>query len=360
MGLARARARVPRRPRSHGRRRGAVPDGAQRERRFQRARSRVSPRHGPRARRRPAHVRRHRAHARPDDDGGTACRERRRKQRASRPRCRCRPTSTCSCATAACSISMPRAASRGTSRTSPAACGATTTCLTIEARALARRRVRRPHRGDGAGVRRRRRRRGATFTGDWRLSADLDGVDLAVAARLFPPSAVAPQTGRGDVAVWLNWQEGALAGGTVDLALADVTLQSALGAVDSRFERIALSGNWQRTSDTWNFALRDVAVTRSDRAWPEAATVDIDVVRDADGVDALRAAQQLPAARGPDAVLRPAAGVAAARLVVRARAARRSARRRPRADARPTTASNIRWPRNSRSSASRSSKSCPA
>ena len=124
----------------------------------------------------------------------------------------------------------------------------------------------------------------ARFTGDWRLSADLDGVDLAVAARLFPPSAVAPQTGRGDVAVWLNWQEGALAGGTVDLELADVTLQSPLGAVDSSFERIALSGNWQQTSDTWNFALRDVAVTRSNGAWPEAATVDIDVKRDAAGV----------------------------------------------------------------------------
>src|SRR5688572_24023208 len=34
---------------------------------------------------------------------------------------------------------------------------------------------------------------GARFTGDWRVSADLDDVDLAVAARLFPPSAVAPQ-----------------------------------------------------------------------------------------------------------------------------------------------------------------------
>ena len=63
-----------------------------------------------------------------------------------------------------------------------------------------------------------------------------------------------------------------------------MTLQSPLGAVDSRFERIALSGDWQRTSDTWSFALRDVAVTRSNRAWPEAATVDIDVTRDADGV----------------------------------------------------------------------------
>ncbi len=126
---------------------------------------------------------------------------------------------------------------------------------------------------------------GATFTGDWRLSADVDNVDLAVAAGLFPPSAVVPQAGRGDVAVWLEWQKGVLAGGTAELALADVALQSSLGAVDSRFERVALSGDWQHTNDTWRFALRDVAVTRAGRAWPEEATVDIDVERDADGID---------------------------------------------------------------------------
>ena len=44
---------------------------------------------------------------------------------------------------------------------------------------------------------------GAQFTGDWRLTADVDSVDLAVAARLFSPSAVVPRAGRGDVAVWL-------------------------------------------------------------------------------------------------------------------------------------------------------------
>ena len=48
---------------------------------------------------------------------------------------------------------------------------------------------------------------------------------------------------------------------------------------------IALSANWQRTDEAWQFALRDVAVTRSGRAWPEAATVDIEVGRDADGVN---------------------------------------------------------------------------
>jgi uncharacterized protein (TIGR02099 family) len=126
---------------------------------------------------------------------------------------------------------------------------------------------------------------GARFTGDWRLSADLDEVDLAVAARLFGPSAVALQTGRGHVAVWVDWNGGVVESGTVDLSLADVALQSTLGAVDSRFERIALSGDWVRSSDAWQIALRDVAVTRSGRAWPEAATVDIDVGLDADGVD---------------------------------------------------------------------------
>src|SRR5262245_3183523 len=125
---------------------------------------------------------------------------------------------------------------------------------------------------------------GARFTGDWRISADLDGVDLAVGAQLFPPSAVVPQAGRGDVAVWLEWQGGEIKSGTVELALTDVALQSTLGAVDSSFERIALAGDWERTGDAWRFALRDVAVSRSGRAWPEPATVDIDVGLDADGI----------------------------------------------------------------------------
>jgi uncharacterized protein (TIGR02099 family) len=125
---------------------------------------------------------------------------------------------------------------------------------------------------------------GAKFTGEWRISADLNAVDLAVASHLFPPSAVPPQAGRGDVAVWLEWQGGGVKSGTVELALADVTLQSTLGAVDSRFERIALSGNWERSGEAWKFALRDIAVTRNGREWPEPATVDIDVVRDGDGI----------------------------------------------------------------------------
>ncbi len=126
---------------------------------------------------------------------------------------------------------------------------------------------------------------GAEFTGNWRLSAALDEVDLAAAASLFPPSAVAPQAGHGDVSIWLEWQSGELASGTAELALVDVALQSPLDGGGSRFERIALSGDWQRASDAWRFALRDVAVTRAGRAWPESATVDIDVEHGADGVE---------------------------------------------------------------------------
>ncbi len=40
---------------------------------------------------------------------------------------------------------------------------------------------------------------GAQFTGDWRLSTDIDDVDLAVAAQLLPSTALAPRSGRGDV-----------------------------------------------------------------------------------------------------------------------------------------------------------------
>jgi len=124
----------------------------------------------------------------------------------------------------------------------------------------------------------------ARFTGDWRLSADVEDVDLAVATRLFPPSAVAPRGGRGDVAVWLSWEQGALADGAVELALADVALQGPLEAGESRFERVGLAGNWQRAGDAWHLALRDVEVTRSGRAWPEPASVDIDVERGAGGL----------------------------------------------------------------------------
>jgi uncharacterized protein (TIGR02099 family) len=127
---------------------------------------------------------------------------------------------------------------------------------------------------------------GAEFTGDWRLSAEVDAVDIAVAARSLPAAAVVPQAGQGDVAVWLEWQAGELVGGTADFTLDDVVVEGAPDALASRYERVALSGDWRRTGDNWRFALRDVAVTRDGRSWPVPATVDIDVEQAA-GVERL-------------------------------------------------------------------------
>ena len=132
---------------------------------------------------------------------------------------------------------------------------------------------------------------GARFTGDWRLSTDIDDVDLAVAAQLLPSMTLAPRAGRGDVALWLEWRAKDLVGGNVDLKLADVTLPSTPGYSDPHFERIALRGDWQRDGDTWHVALKDVNVTHATRAWPGEANLDIDVALSGEAVErfALRA-----------------------------------------------------------------------
>jgi uncharacterized protein (TIGR02099 family) len=124
---------------------------------------------------------------------------------------------------------------------------------------------------------------GVQFSGDWRVSADIEAVDLAAAARLLPTSAVVPQAGNGHVAVWLEWRGRELVGGTVDLALADVTVPTALDAASSGYDRVALKGDWQRDAAQWHVALRDIDVTRSGRAWPAGSDAEIEVARDASG-----------------------------------------------------------------------------
>jgi uncharacterized protein (TIGR02099 family) len=124
---------------------------------------------------------------------------------------------------------------------------------------------------------------GVQFSGDWRVSAEFEAVDLAMAARLLPDSAVVPQAGNGDVAVWLEWRSRELVGGTVNLALADVAVPTVLGAATSSYDRIAVKGDWQRDGGQWHVALRDVDVTRFGRAWPAGSDAEIDVARDASG-----------------------------------------------------------------------------
>jgi uncharacterized protein (TIGR02099 family) len=121
------------------------------------------------------------------------------------------------------------------------------------------------------------------FTGDWRVSIDVGNVDLAVAAGLLPDSAIVPEAGHGDVAVWVEWRKRELAGGTVALALRDVTVPTVLGTSGSSYDAISFKGDWQRDADEWNVSLRDVEVTRAGRAWPASAKTEIAVRRDASG-----------------------------------------------------------------------------
>jgi len=122
------------------------------------------------------------------------------------------------------------------------------------------------------------------FTGDWRLSSEIDSVDLAAAAKLFPATPVAPAAGHGDVAAWLEWRDGALVGGRVNLELAEVSLTSADGTRPVIYDKVGLKGDWQRNNDTWEIALRDLAVTREGRVWPANTRADVEVERDASGL----------------------------------------------------------------------------
>jgi uncharacterized protein (TIGR02099 family) len=124
---------------------------------------------------------------------------------------------------------------------------------------------------------------GVTFTGDWHVSASVDDVDLASVARLLPESLIAPRGGNGDVAVDLEWRRSRLVGGDVRLALTDVTLPTVRGIAGSRFDRIALRGDWRFADDAWQIGLENVAVAREGRAWPVGSSTDIELKLDDQG-----------------------------------------------------------------------------
>jgi len=125
--------------------------------------------------------------------------------------------------------------------------------------------------------------RGVTLTGDWHVSASVDDVDLASVASLLPESLSAPQAGNGDVAVDLEWQHARLVRGDVNLALTGLALPTVRGIAGSRFDRIALQGDWRVADDGWQIGLKNVSVARAGRAWPAGSSTDIELKLDADG-----------------------------------------------------------------------------
>ncbi|HUO67297.1 MAG TPA: YhdP family protein, partial [Gammaproteobacteria bacterium] len=127
------------------------------------------------------------------------------------------------------------------------------------------------------------RAHGVTFTGDWRISASADDVDLSSVGRFMPGSAVVPQAGNGDVSVDLEWRRARLVGGDVKLAFVDVQLPAVRGTAGSRFERIALGGDWRLGDGGWHIDLKDVAVTRDGRSWPVTSNAEIDLALHGDG-----------------------------------------------------------------------------
>ena len=128
------------------------------------------------------------------------------------------------------------------------------------------------------------------FSGDWRVSAQLEDVDLGVAGRLLPsssdlpPSRLLPLGGRGDVGLWVEWKRAAPVGGSVKLALAGVELPGAQGAAASRYDHFGLTADWSRSDDGWHVELRDIALEREGRVWPAGSGAELDVARGANGL----------------------------------------------------------------------------
>jgi uncharacterized protein (TIGR02099 family) len=130
--------------------------------------------------------------------------------------------------------------------------------------------------------------RGVKFSGDWRASARVRGIDLAVAHRLLPASPYVPAAGKGDVTLWSEWQAGVPAQGNVALSLAELELPNVLDTPASRIDRLAFNGDWRHDGDAWHVALKDVALVRGGRAWPSGADVELDLRRSGERIDALK------------------------------------------------------------------------
>src|SRR5204862_7320180 len=81
----------------------------------------------------------------------------------------------------------------------------------------------------------------------------------------------------------VGWQRARLGRGDVNLALTGLALPTVRGIAGSRFDRIALQGDWRVADDGWQIGLKNVSVARAGRAWPAGSSTDIELKLDADG-----------------------------------------------------------------------------
>lgn len=116
---------------------------------------------------------------------------------------------------------------------------------------------------------------------NWRLFADLRGVDLGVLKRALPAFAEAPTQGKGDVGLWLEWTAGRLKHVMLETAVDDLGWGGRRAVGD--YSHVALSAEWLRNADGWRLMLNDIDLQRDGRTWPRGTDAVVDVTQGPDG-----------------------------------------------------------------------------
>ena len=119
--------------------------------------------------------------------------------------------------------------------------------------------------------------------GRWRLSGDLERVDIAALARLLPTEVVYAVAGTGEAAVSIESVEGRIGHVAVSLDLDDVVVPGEPSNA-SIYERVALAADWRAdANDGWGLTVSDVELSKRGRPWPLPASATLAVERQ-DGI----------------------------------------------------------------------------
>jgi uncharacterized protein (TIGR02099 family) len=112
---------------------------------------------------------------------------------------------------------------------------------------------------------------GALTMGRWRVVAELEDFDFAGWSTLLPAQpGFVPDRGHGDLSLWVEFLERSAVKGTLQLALADVSLPGQrLAATEAEpYDNISLVAEWQHETDGWRIGLTNMVISRSGRRWP--------------------------------------------------------------------------------------------